>query len=273
MEINRDLLDQVIDIARQAGSAILDVYHKEEGFQTEIKSDSSPVTEADLAAHKILEPALQAIDAEVPVLSEESEIPDYEVRSSWHKYWIIDPLDGTKEFIKRNGEFTVNIALIEDGVPTLGVVYVPVLNIIYAGAKNLGALKITAETESTISVKSLKDKTTGEPLSVVASRSHGSEAVEECVAKLEKQFGQVERQSMGSSLKLCLVAEGSADIYPRLAPTSEWDTAAAQAVVEAAGGIVVDTDLKLLRYNTKADILNPYFYVLGDTEFDWSSLL
>jgi len=274
MEINRSLLDQVIAIARDAGDAILKVYHNENGFETETKADSSPVTEADLAAHHILLPALSSLDSNIPVLSEESEIPDYEVRSGWQQYWIIDPLDGTKEFIKRNGEFTVNIALIDDqGVPVLGVVYVPVLDITYAGAQDLGAIKITAKEETSISIRKIAEKLTGEPLNIVASRSHGSEAVEECVAKLKKRFNNIERQSMGSSLKLCLVAEGAADLYPRLAPTSEWDTAAAQAVVEAAGGTVVDTDLKLLRYNTKSDILNPYFYVIGDTDFDWSTLL
>lgn len=274
MEINRSLLDQVIGIARDAGDAILKVYHNESGFETEIKADSSPVTEADLAAHHILYPALQALNEDIPVLSEESAIPDYEIRSGWQQYWIIDPLDGTKEFIKRNGEFTVNIALIdEQGAPILGVVYVPVLNITYAGATGLGAIKITAKGETSITTKKIADKMTGEPLNVVASRSHGSEAVEDCIARLEKHFSNVDRQSMGSSLKLCLVAEGAADLYPRLAPTSEWDTAAAQAVVEAAGGTVLDNELRLLRYNTKSDILNPYFYVIGDTDFDWSSLL
>ena len=274
MDINRSLLDQVIAIAREAGEAILKVYHDESGFETQIKEDASPVTEADLAAHHILFPALSALDADTPVLSEESEIPDYDVRSGWQQYWIIDPLDGTKEFIKRNGEFTVNIALIDDqGAPVLGVVYVPVLDITYAGARDLGAIKITATGEIPIEINKIADKLPGEPLNLVASRSHGSEAVEECVARLEKKFSNIERQSMGSSLKLCLVAEGSADLYPRLAPTSEWDTAAAQAVVEAAGGTVVDTDLRLLRYNTKSDLLNPYFYVIGDTDYDWSALL
>lgn len=272
MELSRQLLDQVIRISRDAGDKILEVYNREDGFDTEIKEDKSPVTEADLAAHHVIYPALVDIDNNVPVLSEESEIPDYSVRSGWKTYWIIDPLDGTKEFIKRNGEFTVNIALVSNGAPVLGVVYVPVLNIIYAGAAGMGAIKITGDGESSIQCRGVEDRN-GEPLGVVASRSHGSDAVEECANKLSKVFGEINRKSMGSSLKLCLVAEGAADIYPRLAPTSEWDTAAAQAVVEAAGGIVVDPELKILRYNTKADILNPYFYVLGDKEYSWDKVL
>ena len=272
MDINRSLINQVIAIAREAGDAILGVYHS--GFKTELKADSSPVTAADLTAHHILLPALGALESNIPVLSEESEIPDYGVRSGWRKYWIIDPLDGTREFIKRNGEFTVNIALIDaEGAPVLGVVHAPVPDITYAGARDLGAIKITAGEETAIATRKIADESTGDALSIVTSRSHGSEAVDRCISKIEKRFSKVDRQSMGSSLKLCLVAEGAADLYPRFAPTSEWDTAAAQAVVEAAGGTVVDTDLKLLRYNTKSDILNPGFYVIGDTDFDWSKLL
>lgn len=269
MNITRDLLDQIIDISKQAGDAILDVYDRGDDFEQSTKSDNSPVTEADLAAHHILFPALSKIDPNVPVLSEESSLPDYAERSTWSEYWIIDPLDGTKEFIKRNGEFTVNVALIQNGVPVLGVVYVPVLGITYAGASELGAYRMEEDSISPISVRSANL----ERVDVVASRSHGSEAVENCLAKLATKFATVERQSMGSSLKLCLVAEGKADLYPRLALTSEWDTAAAQAVVEAAGGIVVDEDLNILRYNTKADILNPFFYVIGDPEFNWNELL
>jgi len=272
MNISRSLLDRIVDLSVSAGEAILTVYQDDANFNTEIKADNSPVTDADKAAHDVLHDQLASIDSDVPVLSEEGSLPDYDTRSSWHRYWIIDPLDGTKEFIKRNGEFTVNVALIENGVPILGVVHVPVLGVTYAGATGLGAIKIDSGGEQKIQIQKAPSKNQG-PVRVVASRSHGSEAVEKCVAKLEKYFGSVERKSMGSSLKLCLVAEGEADIYPRLALTSEWDTAAAQAVVEAAGGVVLDTDLKELRYNTKADILNPFFYVLGDRSFDWSKLL
>jgi 3'(2'), 5'-bisphosphate nucleotidase len=272
MEINRSLLDQIIELSKSAGDAILEIYNRDADFNTEIKTDDSPVTDADKAAHHVLFDALATIDPDIPVLSEEGNLPDFETRSSWHRYWIIDPLDGTKEFIKRNGEFTVNVALIENGVPILGVVHVPVLKVTYAGATHLGALKIDTDGERSIEASKAPVKNEG-VVRIVASRSHGSEAVEKCVAKLEKYFGSAERKSMGSSLKLCLVAEGEADIYPRLALTSEWDTAAAQAVVEAAGGVVLDADLKELRYNTKADILNPYFYVLGDTSFNWAKLL
>lgn len=272
MEINRALLDQVIELSVRAGEAILEIYNSDRDFNTETKADDSPVTDADKAAHIVLYKALSEIDQNTPILSEEGNMPDFDTRSSWRRYWIIDPLDGTKEFIKRNGEFTVNVALIENGIPILGVVHVPVLAITYAGSSDLGALKIDASGEMPINPR--KAPSNGQdPVKIVASRSHGSEAVEKCVNRLEKHFGSTERKSMGSSLKLCLVAEGEADIYPRLAPTSEWDTAAAQAVVEAAGGIVLDDDLKELRYNSKADILNPHFYVIGDRDFNWAKLL
>lgn len=272
--MDKQLLAKVVDISIEAGKAILEVYNREDGFDVESKADASPVTEADLAAHKILEPALAQLLDGVPVLSEESSLPPFEERSQWQRYWIIDPLDGTKEFIKRNGEFTVNVALIENGVPVLGVVHVPVLDITYTGIQGVGAWKISDQQEQAISCRTLQQvKNAGQPVAVVASRSHGAEAVEAMLSKLEAAFGSVETKNMGSSLKLCLVAGGAADLYPRLALTSEWDTAAAQAVVEAAGGQVFDIDFSVLRYNTKDDILNPFFYVVGDSQYDWASLL
>lgn len=272
MEIQRQLLDQVIAIAEQAGRAILEIYHDDRGFNTDHKADNSPVTDADHAAHAIMLPRLEQLIEGVPVLSEEANLPNYDTRSTWNTYWLIDPLDGTKEFIKRNGEFTVNIALVHLGAPILGVVHVPVLGTTYAGGQGLGAIKQAAGTE--ISIATAPVPAPGErPLRVVASRSHGSEEVERCIERLQQTFGPVERRSMGSSLKLCLVAEGEADLYPRLAPTCEWDTAAAHAVVTAAGGTVLDDDLRQLRYNSKADMLNPWFYVIGDIRYDWSKLL
>ncbi|WP_193162972.1 3'(2'),5'-bisphosphate nucleotidase CysQ [Microbulbifer hainanensis] len=272
--MDKALLEQVIDICARAGEAILEVYHSSAELEVDTKADDSPVTAADLAAHNILAPALAKLLDGVPVLSEEQEMPSFEERGQWQRYWIVDPLDGTKEFIRRTGEFTVNVALVENGEPVLGVVYVPVLNITYAGCKDGGAFKRTADGETAIQVRSLQPRLdAGEPVELVASRSHGAGAVDQLVESIESALGSVACKNMGSSLKLCLVAEGAADLYPRLAPTCEWDTAAAQAVVEAAGGIVVDEQFELLRYNTKDSLLNPFFYVIGDQSFAWRELL
>ena len=271
--MKQEVLNAVVDLCQQAGEAILEVYASADGMNINSKADDSPVTAADLAAHAILEPGLTTLIDGVPVLSEEGTIPDFETRRQWQRYWIIDPLDGTKEFIKRNGEFTVNVALIDKGEPVLGVVYVPVLGITYTGVKGEGARKITPNSNTEIRVRSISEAQQQGGVEVVASRTHGAEEVVALLQRIGDQLGQVETKNMGSSLKLCLVAEGAADIYPRLAPTCEWDTAAAQAVVEAAGGMVVDDQLKALRYNQKDSLLNPFFHVIGDPEFDWDSLL
>lgn len=265
------LLPEALQLARAAGDAIMAIYDTAD-FGVDMKADNSPLTKADLAAHAILEPGLQKLIAGVPVLSEEGELPSWEIRKQWPRYWIIDPLDGTKEFIKRNGEFTVNIALIENGEPILGVVHVPALNISYSGIKGVGASKYENSNQIAIYTRKI-NADSGEPVAVVASRSHGADAVDALLAKISAKLGEVALKNMGSSLKLCLVAEGAADIYPRLALTSEWDTAAAQAIVEAAGGQVLTDKLAVMRYNTKDDILNPFFYVLGDTEYNWVDLL
>ncbi len=268
-QIDQSLLDDVLELCRQAGREILKVYNQAEALEVTSKADSSPVTEADLAAHRVLCQGLEKMLDAVPVLSEEGDPVSYEQRRRWQRYWIIDPLDGTKEFISRNGEFTVNVALVEYGEPVLGVVYVPILDLAYLGLKSAGAWKQNSAGRQPIRTRKLGRET----IAVVASRRHGAEAVERLLAKLEKAFGRVETRGMGSSLKLCLVAEGSADLYPRLAPTSEWDTAAAQAVVEAAGGRVITDTLEPMRYNTKENILNPFFYVVGDVEHDWKEIL
>lgn len=266
-----DFLPEIIKISRAAGAAILKVY--EEGdFSIEIKADDSPLTRADLAAHEIIVAGLNELASEIPVLSEESDAIDYETRAQWHRYFLVDPLDGTKEFINRNGEFTVNIALIDDGVPIMGVVYVPVKDILYAASQVGEKLAYCIENNErrTIKTRALHQN---QPLTLVASRRHGGDALVSMVQQLERSFPAVDTMNMGSSLKLCLVAEGQADIYPRLAPTSEWDTAAAQAIVEAAGGLVLDVDFEPLRYNTKASLLNPHFLVFGDEAFDWRQVL
>ncbi|GAA5525312.1 3'(2'),5'-bisphosphate nucleotidase CysQ [Microbulbifer aestuariivivens] len=277
---SKALLERVIGICERAGAAILEVYNSSEELEVDTKADDSPVTAADLAAHRGLAPALAELIEGVPVLSEEQAMPSFDERRTWQRYWIVDPLDGTKEFIRRTGEFTVNVALIDSGEPVLGVVYVPVLNITYAGCRdrNAGgekfAFKRDASGEQSIHVRAMAPRLENlQPVELVASRSHGAGAVDALVERIEAQLGAVECKNMGSSLKLCLVAEGAADLYPRLAPTCEWDTAAAQAVVEAAGGVVVDDQFELLRYNSKDSLLNPYFYVIGDTAFDWRALL
>jgi len=265
-----ELIELMSRTVREAGAAILEVYG-EEDFGVETKSDDSPLTMADLAAHHIIVNGLSEGAPDIPILSEESDDIPFVERSGWQRYFLVDPLDGTKEFISRNGEFTVNIALIEGGVPVMGVVYVPVKDVLYVGDQASGNAHVTRDGKTTsISTRKFSpDKA----VTVVASRRHGGKALEACMKVLNESFGSVDTTNMGSSLKLCLVAEGEADLYPRLAPTSEWDTAAAQAVLEAAGGKVVDTDLNELRYNTKENILNPFFYVIGDTGYDWNSLL
>jgi len=257
-------IDAIVSIARDAGHAILDIYEKD--FEVTEKADQSPLTAADMAAHNLIKDALAQLTPDIPLLSEESADIPYDTRQQWTRYWLVDPLDGTKEFVKRNGEFTVNIALIDNGRPVLGVVHVPVTGVTYTGQAGVGASRIDSDGSSHPIEVAHQHQT---PLRVVGSRSHAGESLQRFLDKV----GEHEIVSMGSSLKLCLVAEGKADIYPRLGPTSEWDTAAAQAVVEAAGGQVTTTDMQPLRYNTKDSLLNPHFLVFGDTSADWSACL
>jgi 3'(2'), 5'-bisphosphate nucleotidase len=254
------LLADLCVVARAAGDAILRIYGTE--FRVQLKADQSPLTEADRAAHDIIAERLHALDDTVPVLSEESVPPGVAERRAWTRYWLVDPLDGTKEFLKRNGEFTVNIALIEQGRAVLGVVYAPVLDRLYFGAVSHGAWRADDGAEPT-PIRALREAAS--PLRVVGSRSHGDGELASYVAAL----GPHELKPMGSSLKICLIAEGAADIYPRLGPTSEWDTAAAQAILESAGGRMIDRLGEPLRYNTKDDLLNPHFLAFGDQRRDW----
>lgn len=260
--IDQTLLDSVERIAREAGEAIMAIYGRE--FSVEEKADKSPLTEADAAAHELIVARLAALTPDMPILSEE-DTAAFAGADAGGRYWLVDPLDGTKEFIKRNGEFTVNVALIENGVAVLGVVYAPVLDVAYLGLKGLGAFKVGADGRQPIRVS---EHVQGDCWRVVGSRSH---AGAETTAWLEK-LGQHEMVAMGSSLKLCLVAEGAADVYPRLGPTSLWDTAAAQAVVEQAGGAVIQLDGAPLSYANTAHILNPFFVVHGISSQDWTAL-
>ena len=247
-------VNKIINIAHEAGEKILQIYNKE-SFDQQLKSDNSPLTEADIAAHNLIEKQLKLITPEIPVLSEESSSIPWQERKQWNYYWLIDPLDGTKEFIKKNGEFTVNIALIYQHNPIIGVVHAPVLGETWIGEQGKPAKKIEKNSTRVIKVKQHKQ---GEVYKVVGSRSHAGDSLNEFLNEL----GKHEIVSMGSSIKLCLVAEGRAHLYPRLGPTSEWDTAAAHAVVNAAGGEVVDSETKIpLKYNTKDSLRNPYFIV------------
>jgi 3'(2'), 5'-bisphosphate nucleotidase len=253
-------LAEVVRLAQRAGDAILSVYGEQ--FEVTHKTDQSPLTQADLRSHHILIEGLRALTPDLPVLSEEDSDIAFEQRRQWQRYWLIDPLDGTKEFVSRNGEFTVNVALIDDHVPLLGVVHVPVTGITYTGQAGVGAFKqVSGEPTQRLHVR----KPAATPLRIVGSRSHRGDSLDRFLPKLEPY----EMIAVGSSLKFCLVAEGSADFYPRLGPTSEWDTAAAQAVVEAAGGVVITTDGARLSYNTKAELLNPHFLVFGDPTREW----
>jgi 3'(2'), 5'-bisphosphate nucleotidase len=265
------LLDSVVKIALKAGQEILAVYNQAGNIAISTKIDDSPLTEADRRAHTLIVELLITLDDQIPVLSEESEFISAKERNSWERYWLVDPLDGTKEFIKRNGEFTVNIALIENGVATLGVVHVPVLDTTYVGKLDVGAWKMSKEGTKPIQCSSIESPT--QLIRVVASRSHRGELVDGLIQLIKERFSNTEVVSMGSSLKICLLAEGVADIYPRLAATCEWDTAAAHAVVSAAGGKIVDRDFQNLKYNQKEELLNPHFIVIADTKYDWESVL
>lgn len=254
----KKLLNEVVTIAVNAGQAIMVVY-ADKSIEVTSKSDASPLTQADLASDRVISAGLTALDLGWPLLSEESAQIPYEERKNWDRFWLIDPLDGTKEFIKRNGEFTVNIALIKNGQPILGVVYAPVLDVCYFAARGVGSfVRRGADEPQSIAVKSAMP---GESLKVVASRSHADERTSALLEKLVLY----ECISMGSSLKLCLVAEGAAHIYPRLGPTMEWDTAAAHAIVKYSGGRVCDWAGTELIYN-KPDLHNPEFLVIAEQD-------
>lgn len=260
----KSLIEPIVALAEDAGRAILEVYGTD--FEVQSKDDASPVTQADLASHRWIDAGLRSLTPDIPIISEESGLADFEERSGWGLYWIVDPLDGTKEFVNRRDEFTVNIALIENGVAVLGVVHVPVYDRTYVGCRGLGAQRRDGDGDP-VSIKVAAKSAT--PARIVGSRSHRSDSLDAYLAAV----GEHDLVPMGSSLKFCVVAEGDADLYPRLGLTSEWDTAAAQAVVEQAGGSVVTLDGKPMKYNTKADILNPYFMVIGPTDRDWLALL
>ncbi len=269
------LLFEVLKISEKAGKEIKKVYESE--FAVEHKEDKSPLTEADKRSHDVIQKGLECI-SNFPILSEEGKDIPYGKRKNWEYFWMVDPLDGTKEFIKKNGEFTVNVALIQKNKPILGVVYAPILNTFYFGAENIGSYKLVSNNLENLnsfeeilkySIK-LPIEKENKKITVVASRSHMSEETKDFIEKLKERYGEIELKSIGSSLKICLVAEGEANFYPRLAPTMEWDTAAAHAIVNSAMGRIVEfkdvinikdiEKLPDLKYNKK-NLLNPWFVV------------
>ena len=251
-----DLMPQVVDLARRAGEAILPFWRADVAVVA--KADDSPVTAADLAAHKVIAEGLQALAPEIPVLSEEDcDIP-LQQRQVWQRWWLVDPLDGTKEFIAGTEEFTVNIALIERGRVVFGVVAMPVNGRCYYGGQGIGAWRAEAD-GSVEAIRVRLAPPSGEAFTVVASRRHSSPQQERLLAGLGEALGELELANVGSSLKFCLLAEGAADCYPRLAPTSQWDTAAAQGVLEGAGGEVLGLDGEAFVYPPRESLLNPFF--------------
>ncbi|WP_457622333.1 3'(2'),5'-bisphosphate nucleotidase CysQ [Persephonella sp.] len=268
----KDLINELIKISKEAGKEILDVYNSH--ISVEYKEDKTPLTEADKRSHQVITDRLEKISS-YPVLSEEGKDIPYNERKNWEYFWMVDPLDGTKEFIKRNGEFTVNIALIHKNRPVLGVVYAPAIDTLYYGGKDIGAYKIN--NNETVDLNSIKpSEEVPKRITVVASKSHLNEETKEFIKMLENFYENVETTSIGSSLKICLLAEKKADIYPRIAPTMEWDTAAAHAVLNAAGGRIIRyekiqnlqdlKDLPEIEYN-KENLLNPYFVAIRSDVF------
>lgn len=266
--LHAEWLPELISIAHRAGEAIMQVYAGEIAIQR--KDDNSPLTMADMAAHHIIESGLNKLTPELPVLSEESAAISYDMRCKWRRYWLVDPLDGTREFIKRNDEFTVNIALIDNGKPVIGVVYAPAKSLLYYASQNMGAFKQTGnQGKVAIKARALDPAS----LTVASSRSHSDVRVKSFLARVTAKLSEPKLISMGSSLKICLVAEGQADVYPRLGPTSEWDTAAAQCILEQAGGQLVGTDGKPFVYNAKSSLLNAEFFARGATAHAWQQYL
>ena len=261
---NNKLLLDVCNVSIEAGKEILNFYHND--IEVTHKEDLSPLTKADLASNKIILESLTKLNSNIPILSEESLV-DWSIRKNWKKYWLVDPLDGTKEFIKKNGEFTVNIALIEDNNPILGVVYVPAKSLLYLAEKNKGSFKTNTKDklENFEGIQKILVSSQTNRARVIGSRSHSNATFDNWV---KEKFPNAEIVQAGSSLKFCLIAEGEADIYPRFGPTSEWDIAAGHMIVNEAGGKIRTFQNDSIKYNTKENIINPEFYAIGNIDLN-----
>ena len=261
---NNKLLLDVCNVAIEAGKEILNFYNND--IEVTHKEDLSPLTKADLASNKIILESLTKLNSNIPILSEESLV-DWSIRKNWKKYWLVDPLDGTKEFIKKNGEFTVNIALIEDNNPILGVVYVPAKSLLYLAEKNKGSFKTNTKDklENFEGIQKILVSSQTNRARVIGSRSHSNATFDNWV---KEKFPNADIVQAGSSLKFCLIAEGEADIYPRFGPTSEWDIAAGHMIVNEAGGKIRTFQNDSIKYNTKENIINPEFYAIGNIDLN-----
>ncbi len=258
---NQEFVLDILNIAIDAGKEILKIYKK--NFNVDLKVDNSPITEADINSNNLIKKRLIEIEKNIPILTEESLV-NWETRRVWNKYWLIDPLDGTKEFINRNGEFTVNISLIENNSPIFGVIYAPEKSLLYYGIKNNGSYKLITQDNINKLTEFKKiniNKNIASKIKIIGSRSHSNKDFHTWV---ENNFSQYELISIGSSLKFCIIAEGTADIYPRLGPTSEWDIAAGHVILEEAGGKLKSFDNTEILYNTKKNIINPNFLAYGN---------
>jgi 3'(2'), 5'-bisphosphate nucleotidase len=272
----RDWVQPLLALSRAAGDAICEHYHAPAAGDFEAKGDDSPLTRADLASHALLQAGLVALAPAVPVLSEESEPADVAQRRHWRRYWLVDPLDGTKEFLARTGEFTINIAFIDDHRPVLGVLYLPLERVAYVGIPGVLARRYSDAGAGRWSSCELATRplSAGRALEVLASRLHRGERLQACLDWLDDHWAPVSRSNMGSALKFCRMASGHGDFYPRFSPCCEWDTAAGQAVLEAAGGCVLDLDGKPLRYNCRDSLYSPPFYAFADAGHPlWQLLL
>ena len=261
---NNKLLLDICNVSIEAGKEILNFYNNE--IEVTHKQDLSPLTKADLASNKIILESLTKLNSNIPILSEESLV-DWSIRKNWKKYWLVDPLDGTKEFIKKNGEFTVNIALIEDNNPILGVVYVPAKSLLYLAEKNKGSFKTNTKDKlkNFEGIQKILVSSQTKRARVIGSRSHSNATFDNWV---KEKFPNAEIVQAGSSLKFCLIAEGEADIYPRFGPTSEWDIAAGHMIVDEAGGKIRTFQDDSIKYNTKENIINPEFYAIGNIDLN-----
>ncbi len=263
--------EQLIPLARKVGLELLQYYADVSALKVQTKANQTPLTEADLAAHRMLVAGLHDLYADIPILSEEDAAPvALEERQHWSTLWLIDPLDGTREFLDGSDNFCINIALIEHGEARFGLIYIPVSDTAYYGVVGEGAWRQTGETRQAITCRPVEDD---ESVTLVASRKRSKQALLNLEQRLASRFDRVERVGIGSAIKFCRMAEGAGDIYACFGPTSEWDTAAGQALIEAAGGRMFSLAQQPFRYNQRDTLLNGGFYVLADTAYDWQALL